>query len=52
MSVSGFDSIYSSLQVAKIEIVGNEWQELGVFSQSNDSQDNSTVYLKKELNHA
>ena len=48
MSVSGFDSIYSSIQVAKIEIVGNEWQELGVFSPSNDSEDNNTVNLKKE----
>ena len=47
MSVSDFDSLYSSLQVAKIEIVGNEWQELGVFAPSNDGEDNNTVSLKK-----
>ena len=48
LSVSDFDSVYSSLQLAKIEIVGNEWQELGVFAPSNDGEDNSTASLKKK----
>ena len=48
MSVSDFDSLYSTLQVAKIEIVGNEWQELGVFAPSYEGEDNNTVSLKKK----
>ena len=47
LSVSDFDSVYSSLQLAKIEIVGNEWQELGVFAPSNDGEDNNIISLKK-----
>ena len=30
LSVTGLDSSLSALQIAKIEIVGNEWQELGI----------------------
>ena len=30
LSVTGFDSSLATLQIAKIEIVGNEWQELGI----------------------
>ena len=48
MSVSDFDSVYSSLQVAKIEIVGNEWQELGVYAPSADGDDSNTLSLKKK----
>ena len=29
LAVSDLDSTFSTLQIAKIEIVGNEWQELG-----------------------
>ena len=50
LSVSDFDSVSSALQIAKIEIVGNEWQELGVFSPPTDLEDNYTVSLNKKNN--
>ena len=32
LSVTGLDSIQRQLQVAKMEIVGNEWQEMGIIT--------------------
>ena len=29
-SISGFDSIPGFLEIAKMEVVGNEWQEMGI----------------------
>ena len=33
LSVTGLDSIQRQLQVAKMEIVGNEWQEMGIITE-------------------
>lgn len=30
LSISGFDSIPGFLEIAKMEVVGNEWQEMGI----------------------
>ena len=46
--ISGLDSTLSTLQVAKMELVGNEWQELGIFSPENESNQNFSPSIKKE----
>ena len=33
LSISGFDSIPGFLEIAKMEVVGNEWQEMGIVSE-------------------
>ena len=48
LAVSGLDSTLSTLQIAKIEIVGNEWQELGIYSPAYQSNRNLSPDLKKE----
>ena len=35
LAVSGLDSSLRQLQIARMEIVGNEWQEMGIISPSN-----------------
>ena len=48
LAVSDLDSTFSTLQIAKIEIVGNEWQELGIYSPPYESSRNLSPVLKKE----
>ena len=48
LAVSDLDSTFSTLQIAKIEIVGNEWQELGIYSPPYESNRNLSPVLKKE----
>ena len=48
LAVSGLDSTFSTLQIAKIEIVGNEWQELGIYSPAYQSNRNLSPNLEKE----
>ena len=48
LAVSDLDSTFSTLQIAKIEIVGNEWQELGIFSPPYQSNRSISPILKKE----
>ena len=38
LAVTGIDSVQKQLQIAKMEIVGNEWQEIGILDQD------STIY--------
>ena len=51
LAVVGIDSIASSLQIAKIEIVGNEWQELGIQEPPtlNNSSSISTIDWQKPI---
>ena len=48
LAVSDLDSTFSTLQIAKIEIVGNEWQELGIYSPPYESNRILSPVLKKE----
>ena len=34
LSVTGLDTVQKQLQIAKMEIVGNEWQEMGILAQT------------------
>ena len=48
LAVSDLDSTFSTLQIAKIEIVGNEWQEMGIYSPEYQTKRNLSPVLKKE----
>ena len=49
LSVTGFDSSLSALQIAKIEIVGNEWQELGILPPEVIREHKAIITLNKDF---
>ena len=46
LAVTGLDSVQKKLQIAKIEIVGNDWQEMGITGLDTAQTDTSSFFRR------